>query len=104
MKKSVVWCLFIIACAIGLLSQSVTPKLTEAQKLEIRTAQVEFFQAKTNLEATPVFKQFESAQAKLNQTVQKVLAESKVDQKEFQLGNDLEFTAVPKPPKPAEKK
>ena len=104
MKKPLGFALFIIACAIGLLSESKVPKLTDAQKLEIRTEQVAFLQAKDAMESTPQFKQFQDAQSKLNQSVQRIMAEAKVNQSEYTLGPDLEFTAVPKPPAPPEKK
>ena len=75
------------------------PKLTDAQKLEIRTAQVEMFQAKSVLETTPQFKAFLAAQENMNQVALKVQREAKVDPSKFQLGQDLNFTAVPQPEK-----
>lgn len=100
MKKPVGFLLFLISCAIGLLSQQ-PPHLTDQQKLKIRSAQVDFFQAKTNLEQTPQYQQFQMAQAKVNQVVQEVLKESGVSQKDFRLGEDLEFLAIAPPsPKP----
>ncbi len=74
---------------------SKPPVLTDAQKLEIREAQVEMFQAKSVLETTPQFKAFLAAQEKMNQVALKVQREAHVDPAKFQLGQDLNFTAVP---------
>jgi len=106
MKKPVLWLLFLMACAIGLLSQSkdVKPKLTDQQKLEIRSAQVQLYQAKEVLEATPQFKAFRNAQNHLDETALRIQRESKVDPAKFTLGQDLEYVAVPEPAKPPEKK
>lgn len=95
--------LFLIAAAIGLLSQASLPKLTDAQKLEIRNAQVDFFQAKTAMEATREFQQFQGAQNKLNEIVLRVQKDAKVDQSKYRLEQSLEFSEIPQP-KPAEKK
>ena len=105
MKKPVLWFLFLMACAIGLLSQSkdVKPKLTDQQKLEIRSAQVQLYQAKEVLESTPQFKAFQQAQGRLNETALRIQRESKVDPAKFTLGQDLEYVAVPEPAKPEKK-
>ena len=74
------------------------PVLTDAQKLEIRNAQVEMFQAKSVLETTPQFKAFLAAQEKMNEIALRVQREAKVDPTKFQLGQDLNFIAAPQPP------
>jgi len=83
------------------------PHLTDAQKLEIRNAQIAFFQAQAELQASPVYQQFQKAQQHLNETAQKVTKEAGVDPAKFSLGPDLEFTPTsqkPEPPKLQEKK
>jgi len=77
----------------------ITPKLTDAQKLEITRAQVAVYQAKEVLESTPQFKAFQNAQNNLNETALRIQRESKVDPTKFSLGQDLEFVAVPQPEK-----
>ncbi len=103
--KPVFWLLFLIACAIGLLSQAkdLKPKLTDQQKLEIRSAQVQFYQAKEVLEQTPQFKAFQNAQNQLNETALRIQREAKVDPAKFTLGQDLEYITVPDPAKPEKK-
>jgi hypothetical protein len=86
-------CLFVFAQE----KKSAVPVLTDAQKLEIRTAQVEMFQAKSVLESTPQYKAFLNAQEKMNEIALRVQREAKVDPSKFQLGQDLNFTAVPQP-------
>lgn len=104
MKKPVGFLLFLISCAIGLLSQQ-PPHLTDQQKLKIRNAQIDFFSAKTNMEQTREWQQFQMARAKVDEVVQEMVKESGVDQKQFRLQENLEFTSIappPAPPKPAE--
>ena len=92
-----------VLCLAALLSRAQdkpsVPKLTDAQKLEIRNAQVEMFQAKTVLESTPQFQAFQRAQSHLNDTSLRIQRESKVDATKWTLGQDLEYTAVPQPKK-----
>lgn len=90
----------LVMCAA--FAQSSGPELTDAQKLKIRNAQVEFFTAKSNLEQTPQFQQMNTAQAKLNDVVQEVMKEAKLSQSDFQLQNDLTLKDI-RPPKPEEK-
>ena len=73
------------------------PKLTEAQKLEIRNAQVDFFSTQSQLQSSPQYAAFQKAQRDLESIVQKVLKEVGADPKKFTLQPDLTFTAVPQP-------
>lgn len=73
------------------------PALTADQKLEIRTAQVEAFQAKTMLESTPQYKAFVSAQDEMNQVALKVQRDSGCVPPDWQFTQNLECVAVPKP-------
>jgi hypothetical protein len=95
----VLWLPFLMASALWLSSQSkdVKPTLTDQQKLEIRSAQVQLYQAKEVLESTPQFKAFQNAQNHLNETALRIQRESKVDPKQWTLGQDLEYVAVPQP-------
>lgn len=73
------------------------PALTADQKLEIRNAQVEAFQAKTMLESTPQYKAFVSAQDQMNQVALKVQRDSGCVPPDWQFTQNLECVAVPKP-------
>jgi len=104
MQRKIQAGLFLVAAVIGLLAQEKTPKLTDSQKLEIRTAQVEFFQAKTTLESTQQYQAFQQAQVKLNEVVRRVQKDAGVDPAKFTLQPSLEFEAVPQKPEPPKEK
>ncbi len=106
MSKPVLWILFLIACAIGLLSQSkdLKPKLTDQQKLELRTSQVKMFQAKSILESTPQFKVFAAAQDQMNELGLKVQREIGCLPPKWVFTQELECVAVQEEPAKPEKK
>lgn len=71
------------------------PKLTPAQKLPIRDAQVSTLQAYQAVQATPQWQEYQKAQTALQQAVAQAYKESGVDQGKWQLSPDLEFVQVP---------
>lgn len=99
-----VFVLYVLFCAV-VMAEDVkkkenspkNPALTADQKLEIRTAQVEAFQAKTMLESTPQYKAFVSAQDQMNQIALKVQRDSGCIPPDWQFTQNLECVAVPKP-------
>jgi hypothetical protein len=96
----------LVICSLWARAEEV-PQLTDSQKLSIRNAQVEYFTAKAQLEATPQYQQMNAAQAKLNDAVQKALKDAGIDQNKFQLQGDLSLIelrpSAPTPPKPEKK-
>ncbi len=90
----VIYIVFSVWYAFGQEKKDSAPKLTDVQKLEIREAQVSLYQAKEVLESTPQFKAFQEAQNHLNETALRIQRESKVDPKQWTLGQDLEYVAV----------
>lgn len=98
-----VFVLYILFCTM-VMAQEVKkkadpPHLTDAQKLVIRSAQVEMFQAKTMLESTPQYKAFVAAQDKMNNAALQVERESGCVPPDWQFTQELECRAVPKPEK-----
>lgn len=83
--KTALLLLAMIAAADG-----PVPKLTDAQKLEVRNAQIEVLQTKNA---------YDQAQARLNGVIAKVEQEAKIDPAKFVLRNDLEFAPVEAPKK-----
>src|SRR5215469_7080854 len=57
----------------------VAPKLTEAQKLELRTAQVEQMQAMQDLQQTPGWKAYQDANKRLTDALLKIYKETGLD-------------------------
>ncbi len=106
MSKPVLWILFLIACAIGLLSQSkdLKPKLTDQQKLELRSAQVQLYQAKEVLESTPQFRAFMQTQSNMNEVSLRIQREIGCVPPKWQFTQELECVAVPAQNPPPEKK
>lgn len=75
--------------------KSPKPHLTDAQKLAIRSAQVEMFQAKTVLESTAQFKAFVMAQDKMNGIALQAQRESGCVPPDWQFTQELECAALP---------
>ena len=80
-----------IAIAILFLSslamaQSTPPKpITDAEKLDLRAAQVPFLQARNALQASPVWAAYQQAQAELDSKAAKIFSDRKLDPKEWTL-------------------
>jgi hypothetical protein len=97
-----------ILCCVGFAQDAkpaAAPQLSAAQKLEIRDAQLAFYDAKAALEQTPQYQQMNQTQTILSSIVQKVLKEAGVDTATYQLQNDLTLVKAPAakagvPPKP----
>ncbi len=87
-------------------SATFKPVLTAEQKLEIRTAQVQMFQAKSVLESTPQYQAFVQAQNKMNEIALRIQRASGADPQKWQFTQDLDYVAIPQPEpvKPTEKK
>jgi len=106
----VVCILFLLALVVTIFARAEdakAPSLTDAQKLSIRSAQVEYLSAQQAAQSTPQYQAMVAAQAKLNDAVHKALKDAGIDQSKFQLQSDLtlvEFHPSPPPPKPTEKK
>jgi hypothetical protein len=96
-----VFVLYLLSCFwVGAQEKKEPPKkpiLTDAQKLEIRNAQVDWMNAKSILEGTPQYKMFAEKQEKLNEVVAR--AQAGVDQSKFKLEPTLEFSEIKQPEK-----
>jgi len=105
MKKPVLWFLFLMACAIGLLSQAkdIQPKANDQQKLELRTKQVTLYKSKEVLEQTDQFRAFQYNQNDLNQSALRIQREIGCVPPKWQFTQDLECITVPEPAKPEKK-
>src|SRR5262249_47054737 len=84
--------LFVMVTAPLIVSQiqkatepSPLPKLSDAQKLELRTAQVELLQANQALQKTAEFQAAQAAQVKFMQAIQKAYKDVGADQAKFSL-------------------
>jgi len=92
----ILFCMFVMAQDVKKKTDA-KPTLTAEQKLEIRTAQVEMFQAKTVLESTPQYQAFVQAQNNMNQVALRIQRASCADPAKWQFTQDLEYVAVPQP-------
>ena len=83
-------------------AQDHPPSLTPAEKLEIREAQVQLLSAQQSLEQSPAYTAVNSARDHMNDVLQKVVKDEKVETTKWQLDNDLNFVPVggAKPPAP----
>jgi len=92
--------MFIGAC---LHAQSGPPKLSDAEKVEIRNAQVEMYNAKARLDQSQEAAAFQQAQSHLTDVVNRVLKNEKIDAQKWQLQMDLSFKEL-HPEKPSQTK
>ena len=89
--------------AFKLGAQDKAPTLSAAEKLEIREAQVQLLSAQQSLEQSPAYTAVNSARDHMNDVLQKVVKDEKVETTKWQLDNDLNFVPVggAKPPAPS---
>ena len=82
---------------VGCSASPVKPRVSEADKLVIRSAQVELLQAQQAVQASAQYQAMQAAQAKLNAAVADAYTKAKVLQTEWGMNEQLEFVEQPKP-------
>lgn len=97
MKRIVLALMLVLSgLAIAQTPKPVTPKpLSDKVKLAIREAQLRVISAGDAVGNAQ--KEFNAAQEQINKAVEAAYKEAGVDQKDWQLQNDLSFAAAPKP-------